>query len=168
MKDEDLLPNSCEYLLACRRSVATNSVWTGKLFGNIRESVQEYEGTIRHMRKEYVGYRNIAAVISIFLLLLAIPRLPYGYYIFLRWALSATALFSAWAAYECKCKFWVFVMGGIAILFNPIIPVHLPKETWIVIDFIIAVIFLVSIFCIKLEKKPREVVEENPNETDIQ
>lgn len=105
-----------------------------------------------YMTKEHVGYRNVAAVISIFLLLLAIPRLPYGYYIFLRWAVSATALFSAWAAYECKRKFWVFVMGGVAILFNPIIPVHLTKETWIVIDFIVAIVFLVSIFGIRLER----------------
>ena len=106
------------------------------------------------MTKEYIEYRNIAAVISVFMLLLAIPRLPYGYYILLRWVVSAAALFSAWAAYECKRKFWVFVMGGIAILFNPVIPVHLLKETWIAIDFIVAVVFLVSIFGIKPEGKP--------------
>ena len=88
------------------------------------------------------------------MLILAIPRLPYGYYIFLRWVVSATALFSVWAAYECKRKSWVFVMGGVAILFNPIIPVYLTKETWIVIDFIVAVVFLVSIFGIKPAGKP--------------
>jgi len=106
------------------------------------------------MTKEYVGYRNIAMVISVFMLLLAVLRLPYGYYVFLRWAVSATALFSAWVAYECKRKFWVFVMGGIAILFNPIIPIHLLKGTWIAIDFIVAVVLLASIFGIKPEGKP--------------
>ena len=106
------------------------------------------------MTKEHIGYRNIATVISVFLLLLAILRLPYGYYIFLRWAVSATALFSAWAAYECKRKIWVFVMGGTAILFNPIVPVHLLKETWMAIDFIAAIVFLASIFGIKHEGRP--------------
>jgi len=104
------------------------------------------------MTEEHIEYRSIAAAISVFMLFLAIPRLPYAYYIFLRWVVSATALFSAWAAYECRRKPWVFVMGGIAILFNPIIPVHLSKETWIVIDFTAAIVFLASIFLIKPER----------------
>lgn len=108
------------------------------------------------MTEEHIVYRNIAAAISVFMLFLAISRLPYGYYIFLRWVVSVTALFSAWAAYECRRKPWVFVMGGIAILFNPIIPVHLPKETWIVIDPVAAIVFLVSIFHIKLRKNMEE------------
>lgn len=64
------------------------------------------------MTEETIKYKNITAAVSVFMLLLAIPKLPYGYYIFLRWIVSATALFSAWAAYEYKCKFWVFLMGG--------------------------------------------------------
>ena len=104
------------------------------------------------MTEEHIGYRNVAATISVFMLLLAIPRLPYGYYILLRWVVSLTALFSTWVAYEYKYKFWVFMMGGITILFNPITPVYLPKATWIVIDLVGAVIFLVSIFHIKPKK----------------
>ncbi len=108
------------------------------------------------MTKEHIWYRNIAASISLFMLLLAIPRLPYGYYTFLRWVVSATALFSVWAAHECKRKSWVFVMGGIAILFNPIIPVHLSKGAWVAIDFCAAIVFFVSMFHIKPERKPKE------------
>ena len=135
-------------------SIFSIQLWNRGVSCDTRESIQGYERTRGYMTKEHIGYRNIAAAISVFLLLLAIPRLPYGYYIFLRWVVSATALFSAWAAYECKHKFWVFTMGGIAILFNPIVPVHLLKETWAVIDFIVAVVFLVSIFGIKPEGKP--------------
>lgn len=101
------------------------------------------------MTKEDVKYRNVVAVISVFMLLLAIPRLPYGYYIFLRWVVSLSAVFSAWVANSSEDKFWVFLMGGIAILFNPIIPVHLIKEIWVIIDLIVAILFLVSIFKIK-------------------
>jgi len=106
------------------------------------------------MTEEHIGYRNVAAAVSVFMLLLTIPRLPYGYYILLRWAVTATALFSAWVADQCKYKFWVFLMGGIAILFNPIVPIHLSKEAWIVIDSIVATVFLISIFHIKPKRKP--------------
>jgi len=114
------------------------------------------------MTKEYTEYRNVVTVVSIFMLFLAIARLPYGYYIFLRWVVCATALFSAWTAYEYKCKFWVFVMGGIAILFNPIIPVYLTKDIWVIIDLIVAILFLVSIFTIRPKRQlPKEEKAQN-------
>jgi hypothetical protein len=41
----------------------------------------------------------------------------------------------------------------IVILFNPVIPVYLDKETLVIIDFIAALLFLMSIFKIKNENK---------------
>ena len=108
------------------------------------------------MTKETIQYKNIIAGISVFMLFLAIPKLPYGYYILLRWVVTISALFSVWVAYDSEDKFWVFLMVGIAILFNPIIPVHLTKDIWVIIDLIVAILFLVSIFHIKPERKPRE------------
>jgi len=40
-------------------------------------------------------------------------------------------------------------MGIIAILFNPIKPIHFDKGYWQVIDFITAIIFIVAIFAFK-------------------
>jgi len=103
------------------------------------------------MDKEIIKYKNIASTISVVLLLLAILAIwPYGYYVFLRWLVTASALFLIWVAYNLKKTFWLFLMGIVAILFNPIIPVHLDKETWVIIDFIVAILFLISIFKIKL------------------
>jgi len=103
------------------------------------------------MDKKIIKYKNIASTISVVLLLLAIPAIwPYGYYVFLRWLVTASALFLIWVAYNLKKTFWLFLMGIVAILFNPIIPVHLDKETWVIIDFIVAILFLISIFKIKL------------------
>lgn len=106
------------------------------------------------MDKEVIKYKNIASVISIIFLLLAIPTFwPYGYYILLRWVVALSAVFLVWIAYCLKKIFWLFLMGIVAILFNPIIPVHLDKGTWVIIDFIVAILFLVSIFKIKIYKK---------------
>jgi len=105
------------------------------------------------MTKEDVKYKNIITGISVFMLFLAIPKLPYGYYTLLRWVVTISALFSAWVANNSEDKFWVFLLGGVAILFNPIIPVHLTKDIWVIIDFIVAILFLVSIFKIKPKRQ---------------
>jgi len=102
------------------------------------------------MDKEIIKYKNIASAISIIMLLLAIPTFwAYGYYVLLRWVVTISAVFLLSLAYESKKTFWFFSMGIVAILFNPIIPVHLDKETWVMIDFITAILFLISISKIK-------------------
>lgn len=103
------------------------------------------------MDKEIIKYKNIASVVAILILLLAIPEgiWPYGYYVFLRWVVTGVAIFILWIAYNLKRQGWLWLMITVAILFNPIIPIHLSKEMWVIIDFTIAVLFLVSIFKIK-------------------
>ena len=105
------------------------------------------------MDKETIKYENIASGVSVIMLLLAIPTFwAYGYYVLLRWVVTISAVFLLSLAYESKKTFWLFLMGIVAILFNPIIPVHLDKETWIIIDLIAAILFLISIFKIKLKE----------------
>lgn len=102
------------------------------------------------MDKEIIKYKNIASVFSIIMLLLAIPPIwPYGYYTLLRWVVTANAIFLVWLAYNLKKNFWIFSMAIITISFNPIAPIYLKKEMWVIIDFIVAILFLVSIFKIK-------------------
>ncbi len=105
------------------------------------------------MDKEIIQYKNIASVIAIVMLLLAIPDIwPYGYYVVLRWVVVASALFLIWVSYEFKKQLWLVLMAMTAILFNPIVPIHLNKETWVIIDFVVAVLFLISIFGIKISE----------------
>lgn len=98
--------------------------------------------------KEIIKYKNVVTIISIGMLLIAIPTglWGYGYYVLLRWVVTGTALFVLWAAYELKETKWIWIMGLIALLFNPIAPIYLDKNTWVIIDFIVAGIFLISIF----------------------
>lgn len=81
------------------------------------------------------------------MLLLAIPSdiWPYSYYQILRWVVTIVALYSAYSAYKIKSTKWVYIMGAIAILFNPIAPIFLDKGTWQILDFITAGIFFVSL-----------------------
>lgn len=100
------------------------------------------------MEKGLIKNKNIASVVAILMLLLAIPEgiWSYGYYVLLRWVVGATAIFILYLSYQLDRKVWLWLMVAIAILFNPLIPIHLTKEIWVPIDFIVATLFLASIF----------------------
>ena len=85
---------------------------------------------------------KIVSIIAIVLLLLGIPTgWPYGYYIFLRWVITLSAVFIAYQAYKLEKDSWIYIFAGIAILFNPIAPIYLDKSVWVLIDMISSVLF---------------------------
>lgn len=103
------------------------------------------------MNENLVRYKNTMSGIAIVMLLLAIPSglWAYGYYVILRWVVTIAALFVLWVAHTLKKNVWVGIMAIVAILFNPIYPVYLDKGTWVIINLMAAVLFLVSMFKIK-------------------
>ena len=68
------------------------------------------------------------------LLALGAAPLPYGYYMFLRLVACAAFGLAAFISYQRKAKILPFAYGALALLFNPIFKVHLPKETWAAVD----------------------------------
>lgn len=93
------------------------------------------------------------AIISGILLVLAIPTgWPYGYYIFLRWVIFISSIALANGFYKSGLTAWVFTFGALAFLFNPIVPIHLNKSSWVAIDLVAAMLFFVSAYSIKKEK----------------
>ena len=93
------------------------------------------------------------AIIVAIMLLIAIAPLPYGYYQFLRWVVCGVAVFIAYSAYTWG-KIWaVWLFGIVAVLFNPIIPIHLTKEIWQPIDLVCALLFSLSLIFLKAPKE---------------
>lgn len=88
------------------------------------------------------------------LLVVALAHWPYGFYTFLRIAVSISSGVLAWKSAQTRQTFWVIVMAGIAILFNPIIPIYLKRDQWAVIDVIAAALF---IFCPVSGRKTRKL-----------
>ncbi len=99
---------------------------------------------------------NWFKILAIVLLLWAITDNPYGYYQFLRWIITITAGYTAYIYYDKQRNGWVWTFGIMAILFNPIIPFYFSRNTWQLIDFLSAVIFIISIF-----KKMKNNYEKN-------
>ena len=85
------------------------------------------------------------------LLIAALFPWPYGYYGLLRLAVFVV---SAWIAYE-QWRFddavsgWVVAFGGVALLYNPFMPVHLTREIWSVLNIATAVLFLTHLRALK-------------------
>lgn len=85
------------------------------------------------------------AIIGIIFLLLSFFDWPYSFYTILRIVVTIVAIYYAYYLYETfqKTGFWFWLLVVIAILFNPIIPVHLyDKSIWSVIDVVVAIFFL--------------------------
>ena len=83
---------------------------------------------------------------------LAIANLPIGYYTFLRIAITVGAVYGIIKEYKGELNFWIISLGIVAILFNPVIPIHLGnKEIWRVINIICGILFLVK--GLKLKKQ---------------
>ena len=95
---------------------------------------------------------NWFKILAILFLLGALGDWPYGYYQLLRWLILGIGGYSAYLAYNSERKVWVGIFGVIALLFNPIIPFYLSKDTWQFIDIVVAIIFFVSLFY-KYERK---------------
>lgn len=76
------------------------------------------------------------------LLFLGAAPLPYGYYILLRIVVCGFFIWAALVAYEKRSQYLPWVFGLLALLFNPIIKIHLPKELWSAIDIGSAIFIL--------------------------
>lgn len=91
---------------------------------------------------------------STFLFIALFDGLPYGYFTLLRFVICIVSAYLAYKIYkDNKESLWVWAFGFIAILFNPIIIIHLQREQWWVIDLIAGIFFVLSIFLIKTKNK---------------
>jgi len=76
---------------------------------------------------------------------LAIAHMPYGYYTFLRIAITFVAVYAIIKNYSGELDFWIITFGVIAIIFNPIIPVHLgSRALWIPVNLVCGAVFLIK------------------------
>lgn len=78
------------------------------------------------------------------MLFLGAAPMPYGYYMLLRLVVCGIFAFAAFIALERKIKALSWVYGFMALVFNPIIKIHFPKEMWAVIDVAAGVLLLAT------------------------
>lgn len=88
----------------------------------------------------------IPTIIVCVFLVIAIFRLPYGYYKLLRVIVTGIAIYFCYLNYEINRLLWIWIMGIIALVFNPLIPFYLGKEVWIIFDLGASAVFGIHYF----------------------
>ena len=75
--------------------------------------------------------------------------MPYGYYTLLRLVACGVFAYAAFVtfAHDKKVLPWAYVF--LAVLFNPVIKIHLPKEVWVFVDVAAAVFLIASAKALK-------------------
>ena len=106
----------------------------------------------------------IPSIASAVLLLVALGQQPYGYYTFLRWSVCASALLVAWVTWHSRAQWASYLFAGIAILFNPLVPVYMTRENWRPIDVACAVAFCCSLALERSPDSPQPTARESYKE----
>ena len=87
----------------------------------------------------------IVIYITVAMLWIGAAPLPYGYYTLLRLVATIVFAWAAYVAYQGKHNFLPYAFGLLALLFNPIIVVHLEKTLWSAIDVAAGIFLLATI-----------------------
>jgi hypothetical protein len=91
----------------------------------------------------FAAARFITAMLVIWTARLHWP--DYSYYMILRAIVCSVALWGAITARRQQDYVWLWTFGVIAVLFNPVLPVHLTRGIWMPINLATGIAFLVSL-----------------------
>tara|TARA_B100000683_G_C12029807_1_gene365780 strand:+ start:236 stop:526 length:291 start_codon:yes stop_codon:yes gene_type:complete len=89
--------------------------------------------------------KNIFWIAPIAAMAIGALPMPYGYYTLSRLVVCGCSLYFAHRLYRENQTPFVWIFGFFAILYNPIIPVHLyQKEIWMVVNIFTAIVFFLK------------------------
>jgi len=89
---------------------------------------------------------NLLKVILSFLLFLCLFDMPYGYYQFVRFSAMVGFTYLAFLANKQTNNSSVFIYVVLALLFQPFVKIALGRTIWNIVDLIVGIGLLLSIF----------------------
>ena len=89
---------------------------------------------------------NIIKVILAVLFFTCLANMPYGYYQLVRFAAMVGFAVLAYQAHEKDNQAEMIIYGALALLFQPFFKIALGRELWNVIDVLVGLGLLISIF----------------------
>jgi len=91
-------------------------------------------------------FERIIKIVLAVLFFLCLLDMPYGFYQFVRFIALIGFSVLAYQSFENENKNLTIVYIGLAILFQPLIKISLGREIWNIVDVIVGVGLIVSIF----------------------
>ena len=98
------------------------------------------------MKKLKLTTENIIKITLAVLLLICLFHLPYGYYQLIRYIALVGFAILAYYEYERKNIPMAIVFVGLVLLFQPIVKIPLGRQVWNIVDAIVAIGLVVTIF----------------------
>lgn len=89
---------------------------------------------------------NIIKIILAALFFLCLLDLPYGFYQLVRFSALIGFSILAYQAYSKKSKIEMIIYICLAILFQPIVKIALGRFIWNIVDVLVGVALIISIF----------------------
>jgi hypothetical protein len=89
---------------------------------------------------------NVIKILLAILFFLCLADMPYEYYQFVRFAGLVGFAILAYQAHEQGRQTEMIIYGGLALLFQPFFKIALGREIWNIVDVIVGVGLIVSIF----------------------
>jgi hypothetical protein len=98
---------------------------------------------------------NLIKIVLAILFFLCLLAMPYGYYQLVRFIALVGFAILAYQVSEKQNKTEMIVYVCLAILFQPLLKISLGREIWNIVDVVVGIGLIASIFLNgKLEKKP--------------
>lgn len=95
---------------------------------------------------------SVVRIIAAIMLVWALDRHPYSYYTLLRFVVCGVSAYGVYFAIELNKQGWAWILGIVAILFNPFVPVYLDRSTWAIIDLGVAGLLFTSLLLLRPAK----------------
>ena len=89
---------------------------------------------------------KLIKIVLAILFFLCLLDMPYGYFQFVRLAGLVGFLYLAYEAYQNKRQEALILFIGLAILFQPVIKISLGRTIWNIVDVVVGVFLIASIF----------------------
>lgn len=97
--------------------------------------------------------KNTIKIVLAILLFLCLADMPYGFYQFVRFAAMIGFGILAFQSAESENKSFLIIYGALALLFQPFFKIALGRELWNIVDVIVAVGLIITLFLDKQQKK---------------
>lgn len=77
--------------------------------------------------------------------------MPYGYYQLLRLLICGVAAYLAWWSHNRGRTGWAWILGGLAVLYNPVMKIALGRVLWEPVNVATIVLLAMHWFAVRRE-----------------
>ena len=89
---------------------------------------------------------KLIKIVLVVLLFFCLVEMPYGFYQLVRFIALIGFSILAYKSYESQNSVLVIAYIGLAILFQPLIKISLGRDIWNIVDMVVGISLIASIF----------------------